>query len=166
MFATGRLVTVLGVSDAVRTARFDELDRATLYEILRLRSEVFVVEQDCAFLDLDGRDLEPDAQHLWIERDGSIVGYARILAGDAVSELGRIVTPRALRGTGLGARLVREALARIDGPVVLNAQARLSEWYEQFGFEVAGLAFMEDGIPHVPMRLDGPAGSVAATSST
>ena len=83
-----------------------------------------------------------------------MVGYARILPGPDATELGRIVTPLDERGTGLGARLMREAMARIDGPIRLKAQARLAEWYERFGFEVVDQPFLEDGIPHVPMRFD------------
>lgn len=154
MLGLARLVTVLRVQDQVRTATFSDLGPSVLYALLRLRSEVFVVEQNCVFLDLDGRDVEPSTIHLWLERDGAMLGYARVLPGRDVSEIGRIVTPVELRGQGIGARLMREALARIGGPVALNAQARLSDWYEQFGFEIAGHAFMEDGIPHVPMRFD------------
>ncbi len=154
MPVTRSLITVLRVTDLVRTAAFAELDREALYELLQLRSEVFVVEQDCAFLDLDGRDTEPNAIHLWLDRDGRMVGYARILLGPDDTELGRIVTPLDQRGTGLGARLMREAMARIDGPIRLKAQARLAEWYERFGFEVVDQPFLEDGIPHVPMRFE------------
>jgi ElaA protein len=149
-----RLGYGLGVSDQVRIARFAELDPSTLYDFLRLRSEVFVVEQHCVFLDLDGRDMDPSTIHLWLERDGAMLGYARVLPGEDVTEVGRIVTPIGLRGQGIGARLMLEALTLIEGPVALKAQAQLSAWYQQFGFEVTGQAFMEDGIPHVPMRFD------------
>ncbi len=143
-----------GVTDLVHSASFAEIEPGSLYELLRLRSEVFVVEQGCVFLDLDGRDTEPGAIHLWIERDGRMVGYARILPRAAATEVGRIVTPAGVRGTGIGARLMREAMARIEGPIVLKAQARLSRWYEHFGYRIAGAPFVEDGIPHVPMRFD------------
>lgn len=154
MPGTQPLITVLRVTDLVRTAAFADLDRAALYDLLQLRSQVFVVEQACVFLDLDGRDTEPAAIHLWLERDGRMVGYARILPGPDATELGRIVTPLDQRGSGVGDRLMREAMARIDGPIRLKAQARLADWYEGFGFEVAGQPFLEDGIPHVPMRFD------------
>jgi ElaA protein len=138
----------------VRTARFDELDTTTLYDILRLRAEVFVVEQQCAFCDLDDRDRDPGTSHLWLEHERRIVGYARLLRGDEHIEIGRIVTPTSSRGTGVGRRLMHEAMARIDGPIRLKAQARLAGWYEQFGFTVVGPEFDEDGILHVPMRHD------------
>ena len=83
-----------------------------------------------------------------------MVGYARILPGNDVTELGRVVTPFDLRGTGIGVRLMHEAMDRIDGPIRVKAQARLADWYERFGFEVVGQPFLEDGIPHVPMRFD------------
>ena len=154
MPGTPPLITVLRVTDLVHTAAFADLDRAALYDLLQLRSQVFVVEQACVFLDLDGRDTEPTAIHLWLERDGRMVGYARMLPGPDATELGRIVTPLDQRGSGVGARLMREAMARIDGPIRLKAQARLADWYEGFGFEVVGQPFLEDGIPHVPMRFD------------
>jgi ElaA protein len=140
-----------------RVASIDEIPARTLYEILRLRVDVFVVEQDCAFPDLDGRDVEPDARHLWIEDGDDVVGYARLLAEpEGGSTIGRVVTPIVHRGTGLGAHLMRESIARVAYPIRLKAQQRLAGWYEQFGFEVTGAAFDEDGIAHVPMRLDEP----------
>jgi ElaA protein len=142
------------VTDSVRTAAFADLRVDELYALLRLRSEVFVVEQDCVFLDLDGRDTDPGAIHLWLERDGRLEGYARILPRFEATEIGRIVTPVRARGTGVGSRLMREAMARIDGPIVVKAQARLMDWYESFGFEMAGQPFIEDGIAHVPMRFE------------
>jgi ElaA protein len=138
----------------VHTATFDELDVSTLYEVLRLRAEVFVVEQDCAFLDVDGRDRDPGTVHLWLEADGALVGYARLLPGRSATEIGRLVTAPTCRDAGLGTRVLTEAMNLVDGPVQVKAQARLAEWYERFGFEVIGHAFMEDGIPHVPMRLE------------
>lgn len=148
------LVTVLAVTQQLRTARFDELDASTLYELLRLRAEVFVVEQDCAFLDLDGCDREPTTIHVWIEGDGRVLGYARVVPGCSATEIGRLVTRLDRRGTGIGACVLREAMNLVDGPLQVKAQARLVEWYESFGFEGVGQPFMEDGIPHVPMRLE------------
>ncbi len=139
----------------VHVEPFDELDVRDLYAIVRLRVDVFVVEQACAFGDLDGRDLEPTARHLWFEHDGDVVAYARILDGDGATEIGRIVTRGDHRSTGLGRRLMAEAMARIDGPMYLKAQTRVSGFYASFGFSVAGEEFLEDDIPHVPMRHPG-----------
>ncbi len=136
-------------------AAFADLDAATLYDILRLRGDVFVVEQACAFADIDGRDREAGARHLWMTVGEEVVAYARLLAlpGDGpATELGRIVTPLDHRGTGLGRHLVVTAMALIDGPIVLKAQARLSDFYGSLGFTVTGEAFLEDAILHVPMR--------------
>jgi ElaA protein len=136
----------------LREASFDELSPESLYEILRLRVDVFVVEQACVFGDLDGRDREPTCRHLWLERDGHVVGYARILTeADGSIEIGRVVTRAEVRDQRLGVRLMREALARADGPVVLKAQARLAGWYGQFGFVTEGDEFDWDGMAHVKM---------------
>lgn len=142
----------------LREASFDELDPATLYEILRLRVDVFVVEQDCVFGDLDGRDREPSCRHVWLERAGTVLGYARILTeADGSIQIGRVVTRQEVREQRLGVRLMREALARTDGPVVLKAQARLAGWYGQFGFVTEGDEFDWDGMAHVKMTR--PAGA-------
>jgi ElaA protein len=144
----------MGSDVVLREKAFGELSPAELYRILRLRVDVFVVEQACAFSDLDGRDTEPAARHLWLEEDGHIVAYARILDGDGTTTVGRIVTPADRRGVGHGARILHEALARTAGPVVIGAQARLHDWYARFGFTACGPGYVEDGISHVPMRLD------------
>jgi ElaA protein len=134
-------------------ATFAELDPTALYEILRLRVDVFVVEQQCAFGDLDGRDREPGCRHLWVERDREVVGCLRLLPGpDATTEIGRVVTRPSVRGDGVGALLMRAALERVDGPSILKAQSRVADWYAHFGFAVDGDEFLEDDIPHVPMR--------------
>ena len=131
-----------------------ELETAALYGILRLRAEVFVVEQDCVYLDPDGRDLEPQTRHLWIEDAGHVVACLRVLAErDGGSSIGRVATTPSQRSRGLAAQLVKEALVDAPRPVRLHAQSYLVEWYSRFGFEVSGAEFLEDGIPHTPMRL-------------
>ena len=130
------------------------IDAASLYGILQLRAEVFVVEQDCVYLDPDGRDLEPTTRHLWIEDDGHVVSCLRVLAeADGGSSIGRVATTPAQRSRGLAAALVKEALVDAPRPVHLNAQTYLVDWYARFGFEVSGDPFLEDGIPHTPMVL-------------
>jgi len=137
----------------LREASFDDLDPGTLYEILRLRVDVFVVEQACAFGDLDGRDREPGCRHLWVARDGAVVGCLRLLPEpDGAVQIGRVVTHPSVRGDGVGARLMRAALDRIDGDSVLKSQSRVADWYAHFGFVVDGDEFLEDDILHVPMR--------------
>ncbi|MFF5293191.1 GNAT family N-acetyltransferase [Paractinoplanes globisporus] len=136
----------------LRSASFDELATTTLYAILKLRSEVFVVEQDCVYLDIDGLDPAPDTRHLWIERAGEVAAYVRILDINGTPRIGRVVTAAAARGTGLAGRLIAEALNVIgDRPSVLNAQAHLGDYYAKFGYEQNGPEFDEDGIPHIPM---------------
>lgn len=137
----------------VRSAAFAELDPATLYALLRLRTDVFVVEQCCAYPELDGRDLEPATVHLWTEDDAGPVSYLRILDAPGPARLGRVVTRADARGQGHGGRLVTAALARTEGDVLIDAQSRLRDWYAGFGFVVDGAEFTEDGIAHLPMRL-------------
>jgi ElaA protein len=141
-------------SPRVSVARWDELDARTAYDILRLRSEVFVVEQQCAFADMDGRDLEPSARHLWIALDGRVVSALRVLRdADGSHQIGRVVTVAEHRGQGLGALLMRHAVEVAGSTVWVRAQAHLAPWYATFGFDVSGDGWIEDGIPHVPMRL-------------
>ena len=131
----------------------DEVPPRALYGILQLRSDVFVVEQTCVFLDPDGRDLEPGCRQLWIEGDdGAVVAAARVLDDGDARRIGRIVTAPPARRRGLGRRLVEHALAHHPGPWVLDGQSQLVDWYRTFGFEVSGDEYLEDGIAHVPMR--------------
>jgi len=138
----------------VHDASFADLDSTILYELLRLRAEVFVVEQACAFNDLDGRDVEPGTRHVWLEADGTIVGYVRLLdQPDGAMKISRVVTAPNARGAGIGERVMAEALTRAgDRPVVLDAQTRLLAWYERLGFVRTGPDFLEDDILHTPMR--------------
>ena len=138
----------------IQVASIAELDAATLYRILALRSEVFVVEQACVYLDLDGRDLEPTARQLWIERDGQVVATLRLLSDDERTlRIGRVATAKTARGAKLAAMLMRHALHLARGhDVVLDAQTYLFDWYSAFGFVRDGDDYLEDGIPHVPMR--------------
>jgi ElaA protein len=139
----------------VFTSTLTELDPVTLYAILRLRSEVFVVEQQCVYLDLDGRDLEPSAKQLWITRDDAVVATLRWLRDpDGSARIGRVATTPSARGSGLAGDLMRQALALSEGSdVVLDAQSYLLDWYASFGFAASGPEYLEDGIPHVSMRL-------------
>ena len=143
----------------IRGAGFDELDARTLYRILRLRAEVFVVEQDCPYLDPDGRDAEPGTLHLWVDPDPGAPTVAAalrvVVEPDGSRRIGRLVTSAGHRGHGLAGMLLDRALASIPAGtgVVLDAQSRLEPWYAGRGFTRAGEEFLEDGIAHVPMRL-------------
>jgi ElaA protein len=139
----------------LHSAPLAALDPATLYAILRLRSEVFVVEQDCPYLDLDGRDAEPSALLLWATaEDGMVVATLRLLTDEGgCRRIGRVATAPAARGSGVAGRLMRQAISLAEGaPIVLDAQTYLVRWYEGFGFAASGPEFLDDGIPHLPMR--------------
>jgi ElaA protein len=137
----------------LHVASFADLDTRTLYDLLRLRVDVFVVEQKCAYPELDGRDTEPETRHVWLSRDGAPVAYLRILADPGgVARIGRVVVSAAERGSGAAGRLMAAALEQIgDRPSVLDAQAHLVRLYERYGYTATGDEFLEDGIPHVPM---------------
>jgi ElaA protein len=140
----------------VHVAAFDELDTRTAYQLWRLRQDVFVVEQDCVYPDLDGRDLEPGTRHVWVTDRGRPVGYLRVLADDGIARIGRVAVARSHRRRGLAEALMRTALELVgDRPSVLAAQSYLQDWYARFGYVVTGPEFLDDGIPHVPMRRDG-----------
>nr|WP_312480073.1 GNAT family N-acetyltransferase [Achromobacter ruhlandii] len=138
-----------------------ELTLAELYAILRLRSEVFVVEQDCVFLDMDGKDLQGQTEHLMAWENGALLAYCRLLEpalNDGQAVIGRVITAPAARGTGLGHELMRRAkdeVARLwpGQPVYLGAQARLRAYYAGHGFVPVTEEYIEDGIPHVGLLL-------------
>ncbi|HEX2771719.1 MAG TPA: GNAT family N-acetyltransferase [Micromonosporaceae bacterium] len=154
-------------------ARFADLDARTLHDLLRLRGDVFVVEQECAYPDIDGRDIEPQTRHLWLARNGAPVAYLRILVdAGGVARIGRVAVAKAARGEGLAGRLMDEALTLVgDRTCVLEAQSYLVAFYARYGFAVTGAKYVDDGIPHVPMRREPGPGAVqpaqgrAATSS-
>jgi len=132
---------------------FEELDPRTAYEVWRLRQDVFVLEQECLYDDLDGRDLDPGTRHVVMTEGSAVVGYARVLDEGETWRIGRVVLAPEVRGRGLADPLIQAAIAECKGrDVVLDAQAPLAEWYESLGFEVTGPEFLDDGIPHLPMR--------------
>jgi ElaA protein len=139
----------------LRTVRSADLTAAELHAILWLRCAVFVVEQQCAYPDVDGRDMEPGTTHLWLEPpEGGVAAYVRLLREpDGAHRIGRVVTDPSHRGHRLAGRLIDHVLTLVDGPVVLDAQSHLTHVYARHGFEPAGDEFVEDGIPHTPMRL-------------
>jgi ElaA protein len=138
----------------VHVAAFGDLNSRTAYLLWQLRTDVFVVEQECAYRELDGRDLEQSTLHVWAERNGEPMGYLRVLAEpDDSRRIGRVCVSEQARGGGLAAALMRRAMDEIgDRRCVLDAQAYLSGWYAQWGFTVTGPEFLDDGIPHVPME--------------
>lgn len=140
----------------VLTVAFDDLPARTAYDVWRLRQQVFVVEQDCPYPDLDGRDLEPATRHVVLLEDGSVIGTLRVLDDGDRARIGRVVVAATARGRGLAARLMDEAMAVCgDRAVRLDAQTGLTGFYEGYGFEVTGPEFDEDGVMHVPMERPG-----------
>ncbi len=131
-----------------------DLTAAQLDRILRLRAEVFVVEQACCYLDPDGRDVDPATTHLWLAEGDAIASYLRLLPEPGAGHrIGRVVTAADRRGKRLSGRLLVAALAIAERPVVLHAQSHLVGLYAAHGFEVDGAELLDDGIPHTPMRL-------------
>lgn len=129
-----------------------EMDPILLYSILKLRVDVFVVEQGAAYEELDGRDVEPAARLFWAEDEGDVLATLRVLAEADGWRIGRVATAAAARGRGLAAELMRRAIAGCAGEaIVLDGQLQLERWYQGFGFTRSGEIFIEDGIPHVPM---------------
>jgi ElaA protein len=137
---------------------FDALTVLELYAILRLRQDVFVVEQKCAYADADG--LDAIATHLFASDGDAVIACARLFApGQRRREavIGRVVTAPSQRRTGLGRELMRRAIAAIEErhggvPIWLGAQKYLQRFYESFGFVRDGDDYLEDDIPHLPMR--------------
>jgi ElaA protein len=138
----------------LRRASFAELPGATLYALLRLRVEVFVVEQRCPYPELDGRDTEPGTVHVWYQRADRPVAYLRVLAEPGGgARIGRVCTAADARGAGLAGNLVDAALELVgDRPCVLHAQSHLTGFDARHGFVPDGPGYLEDGIPHTPMR--------------
>lgn len=136
---------------SVLEATFDELTPRQLYAILRLRSEVFVVEQECVYLDLDGVDTTPNVRHIWVEQDRRIIAVVRLIDDGLRRHIGRVATAADARGRGLAGKLIDYCLATSEGPWALAAQSHLAGWYSGFGFAIDGDEYLEDGIPHVPM---------------
>lgn len=129
-----------------------DLAAADLYAILRLRAEVFVVEQQCPYLDPDGRDIEQSTVHLWLSSAGVPVTALRLLREpDGAHQIGRVVTSADWRRRGLAETLIRQAMELAGPPIYIGAQSHLEQWYGRLGFVTAGPHFDWDGIDHVPM---------------
>jgi ElaA protein len=138
---------------------FSGLNLDELYALLRLRSEIFVVEQQCIYLDLDGKDTE--ALHVLGWEGSELCGYCRVFRpGDYFKEasIGRVAVPSKFRGQGYGVRLMEFTIQQIQKemgpcPIAISAQAYLQRFYEELGFRPVGELYKEDGIPHIRMVL-------------
>jgi ElaA protein len=142
------------VTVALRRCGGDDLAAATLYELLRLRVEVFVIEQACPYQDLDGLDLLSSTEHFWLESgSGEVLSTLRLMREPGLLRIGRVCTRASERGRGHTTTLMQAVLAEVAGrPCELNAQSYLADMYARHGFTAAGPEFLEDGIPHIPMR--------------
>ena len=139
---------------------FDQLTTTELYAILQLRSEVFVVEQNCVYQDVDGKDLK--STHLMAWHNDNLVAYTRLVpAGVSFEEvsIGRVITSPFYRGLGIGITLLEKSIEQIlatyqTNKIRIGAQLYLKKFYEGFGFIAEGDEFLEDGIPHIEMVLE------------
>lgn len=141
-----------GGASAILSVAGPLLTAPQLYDLLRLRVDIFVVEQNCPYHELDGRDLVDTTTHLWMADSEGVIAAVRVLADPVGARIGRVVTRVDRRGEGLAAELIRAALDQFEAIVtVLDAQSHLRAFYERFGYAVTGPEFVEDGIPHLPM---------------
>jgi ElaA protein len=137
--------------------QFDELTAKELYLILQLRNEVFIVEQNCPYQDLDNKDLY--AFHLMGMKEDKLLAYSRLLApGISYSEssIGRVVSSPAARKSGMGKKLMKESIVQIKNlfqtdTIRIGAQLYLKNFYDSFGFIQEGDIYLEDNIPHIIM---------------
>jgi ElaA protein len=141
---------------AMEWQRFDQLTADKLYELLRFRQDIFVVAQASPYPDLDG--LDQGAWHLLLRIDGVLAGYLRLIPARPSVRIGRVAVAAAMRGRGIGRRLMDEALlfcrAQYSGrPVALTAQSHLVPFYQSYGFEPTGEPFDDFGLAHVAMEL-------------
>ena len=137
--------------------KFDELSNEELYQLLRLRSEVFVVEQGCNFMDMDNKDQK--CHHLLGKKNGQLLAYSRIVPQGVSYEfpsIGRIVVSQQGRGTGLGVELLNISISTVEelyGKTIIRigAQVYLKKFYQSFGFIQSGDIYLEDDIEHIEM---------------
>ena len=139
---------------------FSQLDTNTLFEIMKLRVDVFVVEQCCYYPELDQHDRDPATIHLYAYQEQQLVAYLRCLAPDAVysgqSAMGRVLIAKPFRNQGIGHQLIKTGIEICEQqwpqlPIKISAQTYLQDCYRQHGFETKGQAYLEDGIEHIDM---------------
>lgn len=141
---------------------FNDLSLEQLYAIMVLRQEIFVVEQNCPYIDADGKDQE--SHHLMgFDQTGQLMAYTRLVPKEIsyanYVSIGRVVTSSKIRGKGMGKRLMEESIIRCqqifgDEPVKISAQCHLDKFYSSLGFQSVGEPYLEDDIPHIGMVLN------------
>lgn len=143
-----------------QVARFDQLSLNQLYAVLQARSTVFVLEQNCVYLDMDGKDQHCLHLCAW-NAQAELLAYLRVVPPGLSFEqasLGRVITTAQARGTGIGKQLLERGIALCretypKQPIRIGAQHYLEKFYQSFGFVTDSEIYLEDGIPHVEMRL-------------
>ena len=149
---------VLSIIMKLITKHFTELTTTELYEILKARAEIFVVEQNCIYQDLD--DIDYRSLHIFYEENGKVMAYLRAFEKDSASkivQIGRVLT--LTHGIGLGGKLLKEGLSQIKekmnpSSIYIEAQCYATGFYERESFVISSDEFLEDGIPHVEMILN------------
>lgn len=137
----------------IQDRRFAKLSTRELHDIMRLRIDVFIVEQSCSYPELDGRDLEDGTRHVWMADDLGVVAYLRVLDDDdGETRISRVATRNDARSGGFAGALLDHVLDTSDGPWVLDTPTGLAGWYRKRNFADDGDEFVEDGISHLPMR--------------
>ena len=135
--------------------RFNEIDSKTLHNIFLLRSEVFIVEQECAYQDIDGKDFK--SIHIIGKHKGEIIAYSRIMSlNNEFCSIGRVLVKKELRKKGIGIKLmtktIEEATSEYNSrKIKISAQEYLKNFYTNLGFKHTGKCYIEDGIPHIEM---------------
>ena len=144
----------------IKTKYFKDLNTQELYNVLQLRSEVFVVEQDCVYQDIDDKDQK--ALHVFGKKNNKIIAYTRIFkSGDYFrnASIGRVVVSKEERKYGYGIEIMNASIKTIENnfkkqSITISAQVYLKKFYESLGFKKVGEEYLEDGIPHIRMDRD------------
>ena len=149
----------------INCVSFDELEIYGLYDIMNLRQAIFIVEQDCPYLDADYVDLK--SHHVTFYIDQNLVSYVRIvppgISYDGYSSIGRVVTHQDFRNKGVGKVIMEYAISKTkelhpDQKIKISAQKYITKFYTQLGFKIVGEEYLEDDIPHIAMIYDGSDG--------
>ena len=137
-----------------KVKKWEELKKEELYEILRLRAQIFIVEQECPYQDVDNKDMF--SQHFFGQIKNEIVCYTRVFLNEDPSIIGRLVVKKQFRNRGIGREIMRRSINIIsrENTIFISAQSYFKEFYESLGFIKKGKEYLEDGIIHIPMYLN------------